>query len=42
MKRIWKERPKVPPERTSLEILPLDPRGPHVLRAKSLAGRKET
>ena len=42
MGRIWKQRPKVPRERTSLEILPLDPRDPDVLRAKALAGRKET
>ena len=42
MKRIWKERPKVARERTWLEILPLDPRDPDALRAKALAGRKET
>jgi hypothetical protein len=42
MKRIWKEWPKVPLERTSLDVLPLDPRDPDVLRAKALAGRKES
>lgn len=42
MKRSWNERPKGPCERTSLEVLPLDPRNPDVLRAKPLAGRKET
>jgi hypothetical protein len=42
MERIWKGRPKVPRERTWLEVLPLDPRDPDVLRAKALAGRKES
>jgi hypothetical protein len=42
MKRIWKERPKVLRQRTWLEVLPLDPRDPDVLRAKALAGRKES
>jgi hypothetical protein len=42
MQRIWKERPKVRRERTWLEVLPLDPRDPDVLRAKKLAGRKES
>jgi hypothetical protein len=41
MKRIWKERPKARRERTWLEVLPLDPRDPDVLRAKALARRKE-
>jgi len=42
MKRIWKERPKPPRERTWFEVLPLDPRDPNVRRAKALARRKET
>jgi len=42
MKRILKERPKLPRERTWFEVLPLYPRDPDVLRAKALARRKET
>jgi hypothetical protein len=42
MKRIWKERSKVPRERTSLGVLPLDPRDPAVLYAKAFARTKES
>ena len=37
-RRIRIEKPKAPRERWWLEVLPLDPRDPDVVRAKCLAG----
>ena len=42
MKRIRIQKPRVRSERSWLDVLPLDPRDPDVVRAKALASLNET
>jgi hypothetical protein len=42
MRRIRIEKPMIRRERPWLEVLPLDPRDPEIVRAKALWGRGQT